>query len=331
MPTPHAHPRLGLLYFALFDDCNVKCDICDCWRKPPDRRTTGFYLAKLTRALTLCPLSVRFTGGEPLLLAGLPTLVGTAAQTGAQVSVITNGRLLASKATPLADSGCQEIVVSIDGVGDAHDQMRGTPRLFHRLSQGLGQVCGTGMAYGVNTVVRSTNIDVLADIADFLRDQPRPPSWWHLIPVRDRPAMLPSQPQRKRLPTTLSLLRSRLHASGTVIVADENMFDDHTAVSCEVPDFAAFLRADTSELFGCNMLAYSRHPIGTLDTWTASDDPNLAATALRQRCRTGTNPDCRRCDPGSRAMNHHLLLLSRTVRAEPGAHPVVLPDSEVNA
>jgi pyruvate-formate lyase-activating enzyme len=328
MATPQAHPRLGLLYFALFDDCNVKCDICDCWRTPPDRRTATFYLATLTRALALRPLSVRFTGGEPLLLAGLPTLVGTAAQTGARVSVITNGRLLASKAAPLADSGCQEIVVSIDGVGDAHDQMRGTPRLFQRLSHGIRQVCRTGMAYGVNTVVRSTNIDALADIADFLRGQPRPPSWWHLIPVRDRPALLPSQPQRDRLPATVSLLRSRLQASGTVIVADETMFDEHTAVPCEVPDFAAFLRADTSELFGCNMLAYSRNPVGTLDTWTASGDPDPAAVALRQRCRAGTNPDCGRCDPGSRAMNHHLLRLARTDPAEPGARPVVLPASE---
>jgi MoaA/NifB/PqqE/SkfB family radical SAM enzyme len=331
VPTSHARQRLGLLYVALFDDCNVRCDICDCWRRPPDRRTTPFYLAKLTLALSLRPQAVRFTGGEPLLLAGLPTLVATAAQTGARVSVITNGRLLQSKAASLADSGCHEIVVSIDGVGDAHDQMRGTPRLFHRLSQGVRQVCRTRMTYGVNTVVRSTNIATLATLADFLCNQPRPPSWWHLIPVRDRPALVPSQPQRDRFHATLGQVRSRLEASGTAVVADENMFDEHTAVACDVPDFAAFLRADTGELFGCNMLAYSRHPIGSLDTWTAFDDPGLVATALRQRCHAGTNPDCGRCDRGSRAMNHHLLHLAQADPTVARTRPVIPLASEVKA
>lgn len=331
MTTSSAHPRLGLLYFALFDDCNVKCDICDCWRKPPDRRTTPFYLDKLTRALSLRPLAVRFTGGEPLLLAGLPTLVATAAQTGSRVSVITNGRLLPSKAATLAESGCQEVVVSIDGVGDAHDQMRGTPRLFHRLSQGLRQVCQTRMAYGVNTVVRSTNIDALTSIADFLRDQPRPPSWWHLIPVRDRPALVPSQPERGRLPAIIHGVRSRLETSGTTVVAEADMFDEHGPVACDVPDFAAFLRADTGELFGCNMLAYSRHPIGNLDAWITAGAPGPAAAALRQRCRAGANPDCGRCDRSSRTMNRHLLHLAQAHEIAQLTSPIALRTSEVTA
>lgn len=328
MTAPNIQPRLALLYFALFDDCNAKCDICDSWRNPPGRKPAPFYLDRLRRALALRPLAVRFTGGEPLLLSELPALTATAETTGARVSVITNGRLLPSKATMLADNGCQEIVVSVDGVGDLHDRLRGTPQLFQRLSEGLRQVGETHMTYGVNTVVSATNIDVIPSIADFLLAQPRTPSWWHLIPVRDRPALVPSQPQRDRLRLTLRRMRARLEASGTAVLVDENMFDEHTSVACDVPTFAAFLQANTGELFGCNMLVHSSQPIGDLTTWTETGESGPAATTLQERCRTGTNPDCGRCDRGSRDMNHYLLRLAQGRPTAPRPAPVSLPTSE---
>ena len=73
-------PRIDVAYFKLFDNCNARCNMCDCWLRPRSSRDLAHYLDVLERVLAARPRSIRFTGGEPLLLRGLPALVATAAK-----------------------------------------------------------------------------------------------------------------------------------------------------------------------------------------------------------------------------------------------------------
>lgn len=309
---------LELLYFNLFDDCNARCNMCGCWLEPFLRRDVSFYLRRLDQVLALRPHAIRFTGGEPLLLKGLPALVSRAASTGARVSVISNGRLLRAKAQALADAGSTEIVVSLDGVGATHDEIRGTPGLFAHCLNGIAAVCDTSMSYGVNTVIQRAGADQLPELADTLLAQPKPPQWWHLIPIRDNAEILPTDDQRARLPRTVGAIRDRMATHDVTVVADDTMFSDHGPAACCVPSFTAYLRADTGDVFGCNMLAYVGGSIGNIDShppervWASP-----SAAALRQRCADGVNPACLRCDPGSRAANHMLRKLA-TAHARAG-------------
>src|SRR4051812_24903245 len=93
LPWTSQDERLQLAYLNLFDDCNVRCNMCDCWQLPRPRRSGADYLEALELVLGQRPAAIRFTGGEPLLLRTLPDLVRRAAVSGARVSVITNGRL----------------------------------------------------------------------------------------------------------------------------------------------------------------------------------------------------------------------------------------------
>lgn len=305
--SPQAPP--AVIYFGLFDDCNAKCNMCDCWQLPRSKRDLDYYRQILDGVLTLQPRAIRFTGGEPLLLRGLPTLVRRAATQGVRVSVISNGRLLPTKAESLAAAGCEEIVVSIDAVGSTHDEIRGTPGLYDRCLQSLSVVGRTSMTYGVNTVVQRAGIDDVAALAEVLLTQSRVPEWWHLIPIRDHPELTPTSAQiaafQDRLPNILRQCVER----GIRVVADAAMFDPTATVPCEVPQFVAYVRADTGEVFGCNMLAYIGGRIGNL----LQDTPgqvwaSATAAALREHCRIGANAGCSRCDPASRAMNHVLRL-----------------------
>ena len=67
---------------------------------------------------------IRITGGEPLLRHGLPLLIeGLAAIPGlADLTLTTNGYLLAKQAGSLARAGLRRITVSLD----SHDE-RGVP------------------------------------------------------------------------------------------------------------------------------------------------------------------------------------------------------------
>lgn len=295
---------LAVLYFKLFDDCNARCNMCTCWEVPRTRRDTQYYLDSLDRMLALRPAAVRFTGGEPLLLAGLPQLVRRAADTGARVSVITNGRLLRGKAARLAEAGCDEIVLSLDGAGSAHDAIRDTARLFERCLAGIDAVAATSMTYGVNTVLQRAGVETLPELAEVLLAAPLRPAWWHLIPVRDYPDLLPTGQSLARLPQTLSDIRERMAAHGVRVVADDAMFETAAPRPCGVPQFTAYAGADTGDLYGCNMLSHRDLSVGDYhagDPWRGA-----AAERLRERCGAGANAACGSCDLGSQAMNYFL-------------------------
>ena len=136
-------PRIDVAYFKLFDNCNARCNMCDCWLRPRSSRDLAHYLDVLERVLAARPRSIRFTGGEPLLLRGLPALVATAAKSGARVSVISNGRILPGKVRQLAESGCNEIVLSLDGPRQAHDRIRNASRSFSSNSRDQPPSCST--------------------------------------------------------------------------------------------------------------------------------------------------------------------------------------------
>lgn len=298
-------PRL--IYFNLFDDCNARCNMCECWRMPRSRRPTEHYVEILDRVLDLRPAALRFTGGEPLLLRGLPDLVRRAWRAGARVSVISNGGLLRSRVAALAEAGCAEVVVSLDGIGPVHNRIRQTSGLFERCLAGLDAVAETGMAYGVNTVVQQRNVDDIPKLASLLLERVQIPAWWHLIPVRDNNALIPTALQRHQLGETLLELINRMSAQGIGMVADPAMFDPQAPVGCEVPAFTAYVKAETGEVYGCNMLAYADGAVGDLRKESASDVWSASrAEELRARCAAGVNLACARCDPSSRAMNHLL-------------------------
>ncbi len=226
--------------------------------------------------------------------------------------MITNGRLLAGRARQLAEAGCTEIVLSLDATAEAHDLIRGTAGLFARCLDGRAAVVSAGMAYGVNTVVQGAGVEELSALADSVLDSASPPRWWHLIPVRGNPLLLPTAEQRARLREDITRLGDRARAAGVQLVADPDMFAPAGGLAaCGVPGFTAYLRADTGDLYGCNMLVYDTEPIGNLLAEPAASVwANASAVSLRDRCATASNPACGRCDAASRAMNYHLRTLA---------------------
>jgi MoaA/NifB/PqqE/SkfB family radical SAM enzyme len=308
MTTPtRPSPQLDLLYFKLFDDCNAKCVMCTCWQAPRTRRDPAFYHERLGALLRLRPQSVRFTGGEPLLLPSLPDLIRQVAATGARASVITNGRLLSARVPELAASGCAEVVMSLDGSAHSHDTIRATPGLFQRCVSGINALADNGLSYGINTVIQRGGVTDIPDLAQFLLDNPYRPDWWHMMPIRDYPALSPTPGQLRALRTYLPQLRQLAAAQGVRLVVDEHPVPDNAPAACIVPTFTAYATADTGEMFGCNMLAHRDVAIGRYtedgpeELWHGS-----AAAALRERCHAGANTACIGCDNASRTANHTL-------------------------
>jgi len=72
-----------------------------------------------------------FTGGEPLLRDDISILIKKAKEISfKEITVQTNGLLLSSKAEELVESGVTSICVSVDGIGETNDVIRGVKNAY---------------------------------------------------------------------------------------------------------------------------------------------------------------------------------------------------------
>jgi GTP 3',8-cyclase len=118
------------LRISVTDRCNFRCTYCmprevygRAYRFLPRAELLTF--EELTRVAALLIAEgvrkVRLTGGEPLLRAGLPRLVSmlVALPGAVDLTLTTNGSLLARHAADLAAAGLSRITVSLDALDEA--------------------------------------------------------------------------------------------------------------------------------------------------------------------------------------------------------------------
>ena len=301
--------ELKVCYFSLFDNCNVKCNMCDCWVRPKTSLRPNHYQDALNRVLSVQPAMIRFTGGEPMLLSSLPELVAQANLAGVETSVITNGRIAQHKITALREAGLDLLVVSLDGLGNTHDLIRGVRGLERKVSQTLTECARTETPFAINTVVQKINGSGLVELAKYLANKLEvKPIYWHLIPVRGEPDLIPSGVKYAEALEALQEAISIATDAGIHCIYDyEFSFDQENSVSCTVSQQTMYIRADSGNCYGCNMLAYATEPIGNIfeqsmeEIWLSSRRLKLIDSTCNAQ-----ELGCTRCDAGSREMNHWL-------------------------
>jgi MoaA/NifB/PqqE/SkfB family radical SAM enzyme len=112
--------------------CNSKCRTCDVWRKPNDDLSLEEW-DKVFASLGNAPFYMTFTGGEPFLRPDLDDLVVSAYKhcKPEVITIPTNG-MLTERVVEKVARMCREcptssigINLSLDGIGDEHDDIRG--------------------------------------------------------------------------------------------------------------------------------------------------------------------------------------------------------------
>src|SRR6059036_3175227 len=116
------------LRVSVTDRCNFRCVYCmpkevfgkDFQFLPRAEILTFEEIERLVRIfVSLGVLKIRLTGGEPLVRRDLERLVEKLARIGdLDLTLTTNGSLLAQKARSLADAGLQRVTVSLDSLDD---------------------------------------------------------------------------------------------------------------------------------------------------------------------------------------------------------------------
>jgi cyclic pyranopterin phosphate synthase len=190
-PQPAAPPsrpedRLGRplrdLRISVTDRCNFRCVYC----MPKEVYGRDYQFLHRTQLLTFEEIErvarvfvahgvekIRITGGEPLVRRELERLIGLLARIpGLDLTLTTNGSLLAAKARALADAGLRRVTVSLDSLDDdVFRAMNDVDFPVERVLAGIEAASAVGLPVKVNMVVkRGTNDgDVLA-MAEHFRD-----------------------------------------------------------------------------------------------------------------------------------------------------------------
>jgi cyclic pyranopterin phosphate synthase len=165
------------LRISVTDRCNFRCTYCmpksvfgRDYRFMPRRELLTFEeIERVVRAFV--PLGVRkirLTGGEPLLRADIEVLVSLLAQVdGLELTLTTNGALLARKAQALRDAGLTRVTVSLDSLDDATFRaMNDVDFPVERVLEGIDAAAALGLPVKVNAVVkRGVNDQGIVDLA----------------------------------------------------------------------------------------------------------------------------------------------------------------------
>ena len=165
------------LRISVTDRCNFRCVYCmpkevfgRDHRFLPRRELLTF--EEIERAasvfVALGVHKLRITGGEPLLRRDLEILIGRLAALGdLDVTLTTNGALLATKAEALTQAGLSRVTVSLDSLDDeVFRAMNDVDFPVARVLAGIDAAAGAGLPVKVNVVVkRGLNEDSVLEIA----------------------------------------------------------------------------------------------------------------------------------------------------------------------
>jgi len=122
--------------------CDSRCNMCNIWREPPGEELAPEEFRRLPRTLR----DINITGGEPFLRDDLVEIVRILDErcNHPRMVISTNGferRRIMHAAPELMKIGSNVgLAVSLDGIGEKHDDIRGIPGGFDKVVETLTQL-----------------------------------------------------------------------------------------------------------------------------------------------------------------------------------------------
>ena len=173
------------LDYAVTWRCNSRCIMCDTWQAYKDLDTPPpgelslddwRFILKRDAEFLVSLKKIGLTGGEPSLRKDLVELVQLFHEhlPTARISVVSNGFLTKRILNALAR--IKEFLpglifsVSLDGIGQTHDQVRGVPGAFEKAMATIRGAREMGFMVTSGMVISDLNYDQIDDVAGMLQE-----------------------------------------------------------------------------------------------------------------------------------------------------------------
>lgn len=149
--------------------CNLRCTHCYSSSSPDERGTLPAVLVKraIHSAAELGYNTVSFSGGEPLLMNELPEIAREAHQLGMHVNLVTNGMLLTERRVAELEGSVDAVAISLDGVPERHNRMRGAPQAFEKMQSNLAALHLAHIPFGFVFTLTTENLLEMEWAAEF--------------------------------------------------------------------------------------------------------------------------------------------------------------------
>lgn len=141
--------------------CNLSCDHCGsrAFKRRPDELTTAEALEVVDHLARLGTRELSIIGGEAYLRRDWTQIIAAASGHGMFCSMQTGARALTeSRLRAAAQAGLRGLGVSLDGLRETHDRIRGVAGSFDQGLKTLVRAKGLGMKTSVNTVISTQTI-----------------------------------------------------------------------------------------------------------------------------------------------------------------------------
>jgi len=311
--------HLPILILYPHNRCNCRCVMCDIWKTDQVKDISAIDLNRHLADIERLRVEwVVFSGGEPLMHSDLFRLAKLLRARNIRTTLLSTGLLVERYASQIA-SHLDDIVISLDGPPDIHDQVRRVPGAFASLSAGISALfeCKPDFPISFRCTVQKLNCSRLrhtattarglgvrsisflaADVTStgFNRDKPWP--IFRQDEVSITASELPS------LDAEIEALIREEDCGGFVSESPEKLrgiadrfrarigLTQPIAPLCNAPWVSAVVEAD-----GTVRPCFFHAPVGSI----ANGDSLLQvlngdrATAFRQSLDVANNPTCRQC------------------------------------
>ena len=155
--------------------CNMRCRHCgsDCKISTvnPDMPFADFekVLLRVREVYDPHKLLIILSGGEPLMRDDLAACGRRIKALGFPWGLVSNGLLMTdARIDELLASGMRTATVSLDGLEEDHNWMRGVPNAFERASAAIRRLAGESIPFDVVTCVNQRNFPRLEEIKKYL-------------------------------------------------------------------------------------------------------------------------------------------------------------------
>lgn len=169
--------------------CNSRCKTCNVWLLPNDDLVLDEW-DRVFQSLGDAPYWFTFSGGEPTWREDLPEMVESAYRhcRPGIINIPTNGildRVIPGRIERILQIARKSEVIinlSLDAVGEKHDEIRGVKNNWSRAMSTYRQLKELQTTYknltlGIHTVISSYNIDSFAELCEFVQRELKPDSY----------------------------------------------------------------------------------------------------------------------------------------------------------
>jgi len=137
----HRIYEMPVLVLMPHSRCNCRCVMCDIWKANSEKKeiSTEDLATHLHAFKKLGVKRVALSGGEALMHSNLWKFCDQLNSIGAKISLLSTGLTLKAQASDII-SHCDDVIVSLDGSRQIHNQIRNIPNAYEKLAEGVDTI-----------------------------------------------------------------------------------------------------------------------------------------------------------------------------------------------